>query len=915
MPRIRAGISANTSGKIGPTKMKDSAYTSRRDFLRRTAAATAATSPLALAQSNKGKTVALIVDPADSKANTAPARWAADELARALTAAGAVVHRDQRLDQPRVIDFVIVAAAAPLSPMLKSIGAPQPTSPESLVLAPIASDKPAILASGSDTRGLVYALLELADRVNHAPDPLAALHIPKAIVEQPANTVRSVQRLFASDIEDKPWFNDREMWPHYLSMVAAQRFNRFNLSFGIGYDFLREVTDAYCLFLYPFLLSVPGYKVRAVNLSDAERDRNLDTLRFISEQTVARGIDFQLGIWMHGYEWINSPRPNYTIEGLNAGNHGPYCRDALAALLKACPAISGVTFRIHGESGVAEGSYPFWKTVFDGIGLSGRKIEIDMHAKGLDQGMIDVALATGNPVKVSPKFWAEHMGMPYHQADIRDQEMPKGRTNTGLMALSAGARSFTRYGYGDFMREDRKYTVMHRIWPGTQRLLLWGDPVMAAAYSRAFQFCGSDGVEVMEPLSFKGRRGSGVPGGRCAYADAALRPRWDWEKYAYTYRVWGRALYNPDTDPDGWRRYLKNHFVAGAASTEVALSNASRILPIITTAHLPSAANNTYWPEIYTNQPMVDPRRKNPYNDTATPKVFANASPLDPQLFSRMSEFADELLKGERSGKVTPIEVAQWLEDLAATAGKHLAQATGLASKNGPDFRRLAIDVDLEIGLGRFFATKFRSGVLYTIHERSGDRAALEESLKLYRSARGIWAQIADRAKVYVSDIAVGELPWLKGHWLDRLPAIDDDIAQMELRLATAKPADDPRVRTAILEALGRPKRDVPTCRHQPATRFQPKQSVEIAFSLEKGVKLASAHLHYRHVNQAERFESAAMEPHADGYRAVIPASYTDSPYPLQYYFELKQGPEKAWLHPGFVADLTNQPYFVLRRS
>ena len=143
---------------------------------------------------------------------------------------------------------------------------------------------------------------------------------------------------------------------------------------------------------------------------------------------------------MHGYRWENSPHPNYTIEGLNAANHGPYCRDALAALLRACPAITGVTLRIHGESGVAEGSYAFWGAVFEGVKRSGRKVEIDMHAKGIDQGMIDLALATGMPVKVSPKFWAEHMGMPYHQADIRDQEMPKaGHRDSGLMALSAGS--------------------------------------------------------------------------------------------------------------------------------------------------------------------------------------------------------------------------------------------------------------------------------------------------------------------------------------------------------------------------------------------------------------------------------------------------------------------------------------------
>ena len=219
------------------------------------------------------------------------------------------------------------------------------------------------------------------------------------------------------------------------------------------------------------------------------------------------------------------------------------------------------------------------------------------------------------------------------------------------------------------MREDRRYSVLHRIWPGTQRLLIWGDPVTAAGYSRAFSFCGSSGVEIFEPLSFKGRRGSGLPGDRAGYADPALAPRHDWEKYEYSYRVWGRLLYNPDTDPDGWRRDLKN------PAAETALASASRILPIVTTAHGPSAANNTYWPEIYTNQPMVDPRKKNPYTDTPAPRSFQAASPFDPQLFSRMTDFAGELLKGERGGKYSPVEVAQWLEDLAGAAAQSKLEA------------------------------------------------------------------------------------------------------------------------------------------------------------------------------------------------------------------------------------------------
>jgi hypothetical protein len=90
------------------------------------------------------------------------------------------------------------------------------------------------------------------------------------------------------------------------------------------------------------------------------------------------------------------------------------------------------------------------------------------------------------------------------------------------------------------------------------------------------------------------------------YADASLRSQWDWHKYEYGHRVWGRPVYNPEADPETWRRYLRTQFGAGAAAVEEALASASRILPIGTTAHLPSAANNNYWSELYLNQSRID---------------------------------------------------------------------------------------------------------------------------------------------------------------------------------------------------------------------------------------------------------------------------------------------------------------------
>jgi hypothetical protein len=640
-------------------------------------------------------------------------------------------------------------------------------------------------------------------------------------------------------------------------------------------------------------------------------------LKFIGDQAVMRGMEFHVGLWMHGYEWIDSPKANYTIEGLTTQTHGPYCRDAVRQLLQACPTISGITFRIHGESGVQEGSYDFWKTVFDGVANCGRTVRLDMHSKGMDPSMIDVALATGQPVSISPKFWAEHMGMSYHQADIRELEQPKpGEHASGLMRLSAGERSFLRYGYGDLLRSERKWEVVYRLWPGTQRLLLWGDSAMAAAYSRAAGFCGALGAEIFEPLSFKGRRGSGIAGGRCAYADATLNPRWDWQKYVHTYRIWGRHLYDPAVNPEVWRRSFKMEFGQAGEEIAEALGNASRILPIVTTAHDPSAANNAYWPELYCNQSMVDGSHPQPYTDTPAPKVFGNVSPLDPQLFLRINEHAEELLQEQASGRYSPVEVAQWIEDYAGEALRHLRQGApeDKLAKTAA-YRRMAIDVSLQAKLGAFFGAKFRSGVLFAIYEKTKDYRALEASLEQYSKARAAWAELSDRASgVYLRDITVGEQPYLRGHWSDRLQAIDADIAMIRSTYESqSQRQEDIRVTKAIQRVLGRAKRPVLSVKHASPQQFVPGQAVSLRLSLFQPV--FSVRLYYRHVNQAERYVESEMEVQEGSYSAAIPAAYTDSEYPLVYYFQIKPNQQDAILYPGFSLELTNQPYFVLERE
>jgi hypothetical protein len=826
-----------------------------------------------------------------------------------------------------------IIAAGRNSPLARDAGALPANEPEALAIAAAQlGQRPVLAAAGTDARGLMYALTDIADAVALGNQPEATLpQNPGALSlsERPANKVRSVMRMFVTDVEDKGWYNDRAFWRSYLTMLATQRFNRFNLAFGLGYDAPSGIRDSYLYFAYPFLLPVPGYDVRATNLPDAERDANFAMLRFISDEAAARGLQFQLGLWTHAYQLTNSPNANHVITGLTPQTQAPYSRDALAIILKECPNITGVTFRIHGESGVPEGSYDLWRTIFDGLVRSGRRVELDMHAKGMDQPTIDAALGTGLPVTISPKFWAEHLGLPYHQAAIRQTEQPRTARGGGAFAQSNGARSFLRYGYGDLLTEDRRYGILHRIWPGTQRVLLWGDPVFASGYSRAGSFCGSLGHEFMEPLSFKGRKGSGRPGGRDGYADLRLRaPGGDFEKYRHTYRLWGRMLYNPESDLQACDRQLRREFGGGANQVELSLAHASRILPLITTAHLPAAANNNNWPEMYVNMSIVDAatvdtRTPTPYGpgETPNPRRFGTVSPLDPQLFSRIDDFAGEMLHGPASVKYSPLEVAQWLEDLAQSAFTAYDQSRDtVADRSEAAYRRFAIDVQIQIGLGRFFGKKMRAALLYALFERTGAPSLGLAALNNYREARHIWAEFADLAgTAYVSDLTYG-IDWFqRGNWADRLGAIDLDLLAMEKHVPPT-PTSPGLSADTIAELLklveGRPlPRPTPNVALAAPPPFRRGQPVTVTLARTNNPPPQGARLYYRHTNQAEAWRTLDMALDAAGsFSATIPGEYTDSSYALIYYFELDRGARPV-MYPGFNSVLGNEPYFVLRQA
>ncbi|SDS64791.1 hypothetical protein [Microlunatus soli] len=873
----------------------------------------------------------------------APVEWAADTVADAVTARGSA--EDARLQL-----IICRPGSRSWSDLVSRAEAPDRFSPEAFAIATRPSDDGTeVLVGAADSRGLTYALRDIADVIEHTGELAAALAAIRTRYERPRVPTRSITRLYASHRFDSGWLHDHSFWDEYLTELATHRFNRFTIAFGLGYDFLidKRVVDNDLCFLYPFVLDVPGHQVSVTGLEPQQQKENLAAIQYAARAAAARGIEFGLGLWNH------APRlepkvatERWLVTGLPDTDHARYCADALKLLLDEVPEISTLTFRVHFEGGVPEPTHAFWAEMMAAVAEVDREISIDAHAKGINDDLLRALKSADGPLTLSTKYWGEHMGLPYHQAGIRAREFNghrRARPDSDLAAEGGGRsgadvtrqRSFTRYGYADFARVDAGYQLLHRVWPGTQRVLCTPDPVTAAGIARNATFAGSRGVEWFDALTFLGKKDSAenpLPGRpireRGLYGDERIELDGveTWRKYAPWFRVSGRAAYNPDSDSSGWLRWYQSRFGDAAVDVQAASANAGRILPLITVAHAPSVAGNIYWPEMETPLPLIEfePQADNPFADRGwhldptfdmdPPYSFGHVSPLDPELFASPEDYAAALLEGAVLPRHTPIEVAAWLDQLASSARSHIEKARSAAdvSSDPAELERLMIDAEIAAGLGESFADKLRAAVSWALHRRTASADDLEDCLRHYQAARDHWRDLSAAAGAYRDDLPFGQMPYQRGHWRDRLPAIEEDLAGIAAHGNTCD--------CSTGQQAARPWVSLPAAiDHQPPNGCVAGRPVRLAATVsDPRIRLV---LRYREVDQSQSWSETAMLPtpgNTQERSAEIPGSAVTGRYQLQYRLIAQlpadeDNPAAVGLAPGLDPPrLDRRPYYVL---
>jgi hypothetical protein len=138
-----------------------------------------------------------------------------------------------------------------------------------------------------------------------------------------------------------------------------------------------------------------------------------------------------------------------------------------------------------------------------------------------------------------------------------------------------------------------------------------------------------------------------------------------------------------------------------------------------------------------------------------------------------------------------------------------------------------------------------------------------------------------------------------------------------QLQSASAPTGSGQNASIALQMANGQPNRPIASCVHRQPDDFRPGRPLSVFIEVSStagGTHPTAIRLFYRHVDQAERWTSAEMSHKDDRYSGTIPAEYTQSEYPLQYYFELEDEKGAAWMYPGFNKTFSDQPYFAVSR-
>jgi hypothetical protein len=750
--------------------------------------------------------------------------------------------------------------------------------------------KPALILCGADSRGLMYAALDTADRVRWAAKSANPFESIRDTTETPYLAHRAVSMYTMQRAYFESRLYDETHWRRYFDMLAADRINSFIVIFG--YE-----NGGFMAPLYPYFFNVAQFpEVELVGITAEQQARNIAAFKTMMRIAHERGIEVTAGIWDHIYRGgvqgggIPGASENAgkrvpgLVWGVNGDNLAAYTKAALKRFLEVFPEIDGIQFRMHDESGLKRAEMAaFWHDVFRSMKQARPSLRVDLRVKDLPDEVIYDALEQGLNARVNTKYWMEQMGLPFHPTHV-----PRPNQHD------------RRHGYADLLRYPQRYRVDWQLWSGgTTRVLLWGDPDYVRRFAQSARLYSGDSFEVNEMLATKML---GEP--HDAKPLDILNPRYryydyEFERYWHFYRVWGRLTYNPATPSDVWEHEFTTRFGPQAGpELRQALQTASKVLPRIVAA----SYRYQYFP---TTRGWAE---MNHQDDLAK---FASEEGSDIQQFENPKDEATRLLTGADTAMRRPQETSRWFAQTSADILAHVERAQAAAgAKPGNEFLSTVADLRILAGLARYHSARLLGAVAYNLYKSSGSLAAFDQAIEHEKRAVAAWSDIvAGAGDVYSSELAFGaHNVGFRRHWKEEYGLVQADLEKLlEERQSAKERADAPSTPVVTSDATPNP----PIAELQPVSTATPGRDLVIAARIAAPAGVKWARLRYRHVNQYEDYETAEMTLDAASglYRGTIPAAFVDPKWDLMCFVEVVDRAGIGRMYP----DLDRQtPYVVV---
>ncbi|SEL97393.1 hypothetical protein [Parapedobacter koreensis] len=768
-----------------------------------------------------------------------------------------------------------------------------PAEPESLAIWSTRFDgRPGWVIAGSDNRGLMYGLLDVAERISWATDSQEPLTAIVEVTEKPDAAERAISIYTMNRAYWESRFYDEAYWDRYLNTLAKNRFNSLVLIFGYeNGGFLAPV--------YPYFFDVDGFPdVHMVGIDSGQQKRNLAMLNRLVEMAHERGIRFSVGIWDHIYrggvqgggvpeykEAPNQPQ-EHLVWGVTADNLTAYTKAGMEKFIKVVPGLDGIQLRVHWESGLtAAEQLVFFPEIFRMVKKTAPNLRLDIRAKELPDQIIDDALEIGVNFRLTTKFWMEQMGMPYHPTKTNPEESP------------------IRHSYAYLLRYPQKYKMHWRLWNGgTSRMLLWGSPAYVKRFVEATHLYDGEGFEVNEPLATKMEAQP-----HDAQPFELIKPDYqyydyEFERYWHFFQTFGRMGYNPDTSPEVWEKAFQKRFGNEVGPIiEQALHKASWVLPRIVTSVFPyrEFPMTRGWPE------------KERLGDLP---AYSTAEFSDMQQFANFTDEANLLVDGGEEPRILPSENSRWFEQVSQDINRLVSEA----EKYMPNERNRELEVtiaDLKIlsNLALFHSRRIPAAVSYCLFEKTKDVTALDDAIAFEREAITAWSQIVAASKdVFNDDLLFGVCnAGLCGHWKDELEALERGLRELEQK-RDEMPTTGAAIRTAPRYQTASDKGQLFNVVHDPVVTNPVGEPLKITVTIKAPAGVKWVRLRHRSVNQEKPYKTLPMlrSGSADTYSAVVAAGEIDPTWDYMYFIEMMDDAGNGRIYP----DLNEEtPYIIVK--